>query len=78
MSEPAVRSNRGDVYQTLIAFDWALTVFYDSDYQWLEIDSTTYDVDDVVIGKADGTSICCQCKLGSTVGQLHFYKYHIS
>lgn len=62
MSEPAIRSNRGDVYQTLIAFDWALTVFYDSDYQWLEIDSTTYDVDDVVIGKADGTSICCQCK----------------
>ncbi|HEY6873772.1 MAG TPA: ATP-binding protein [Geobacteraceae bacterium] len=62
MSIAGIRSTRGDIYQTLVAFDWALTVLSDPEFQWLEIDSTTYLVDDVVIGKSDGTLICCQCK----------------
>jgi hypothetical protein len=62
MSIAGIRSNRGDVYQTLVAFDWALTVLSDQDTQWLEIDSISYSVDDVVVGKADGTRIACQCK----------------
>lgn len=62
MSIAGIRSNRGDGYQTLVAFDWALTVLSDENYQWLEVDSITYLVDDVVIGKADGTLIACQCK----------------
>ena len=66
MSIAGIRSNRGDGYQTLVAFDWALTVLSDQDYQWLEIDSVTYSVDDVVVGKADGTQIACQCKKNQT------------
>lgn len=62
MSIAGIRSNRGDGYQTLVAFDWALTVLSDENYQWLEVDSITYLVDDVVIGKSDGTLIACQCK----------------
>ena len=62
MSIAGIRSNRGDIYQTLIAFDWALTVLSDPEFQWLEIDSTTYLVDDVVIGKSDDSLIYCQCK----------------
>ncbi|MFA6231748.1 MAG: hypothetical protein WC617_16475 [Rhodanobacter sp.] len=62
MSKAGIQSNRGDGYQTLVAFDWALTVLSDPDYQWLEVDSVTEPVDDVVIGKVDGTKICCQCK----------------
>lgn len=62
MSIAGIRSNRGDIYQTLVAFDWALTVLSDPDYLWLEIDSITYSVDDVVVGKADGAQIACQCK----------------
>lgn len=62
MSLAGIRSNRGDGYQTLVAFDWALTVLSDENYQWLEIDSISYLVDDVVVGKADGTLIACQCK----------------
>ncbi|MEO0350294.1 MAG: ATP-binding protein [Cyanobacteria bacterium P01_A01_bin.15] len=62
MSIAGIRSNRGDIYQTLVAFDWALTVLSDSEYQCLEVDSTTYLVDDVVIGKSNGSVICCQCK----------------
>ncbi len=62
MSIAGIRSNRGDSYQTLVAFDWALTVLSDLEFQWIEVDSTTYLVDDVVIGKSDGSVICCQCK----------------
>ena len=62
MSIAGVFSNRGDYYQTLIAFKWALDVLSDPECEWLEIDSTTYRVDDVVIGKSDGSLICCQCK----------------
>jgi hypothetical protein len=62
MSIAGIRSNRGDYYQTLIAFKWALDVLSDPACEWLEIDSTTYRVDDVVIGKSDGSLICCQCK----------------
>ena len=66
MSIAGIRSNRGDGYQTLVAFDWALTVLSDEDFQWLEIDSITYSVDDVVVGKSDGTQIACQCKKNQT------------
>jgi ATPase family associated with various cellular activities (AAA) len=66
MSTSGIRSNRGDIYQTLIAFEWALTVLSDPEFLWLEIDSTTYLVDDVVIGKSDGSLICCQCKKNQT------------
>ena len=62
MSIAGIRSNRGDFYQALVALDWALTILSDPEFQWLEIDSTTYLVDDVVIGKSDGSVICCQCK----------------
>lgn len=62
MSVAGIRSNRGDGYQTLVALDWALTVLSDSGYEWLEIDSVSYVVDDVVVGKADGSIIACQCK----------------
>lgn len=66
MTLAAIRSNRGDGYQTLVAFDWALTVLSDPDCLWLEIDSITYSVDDVVVRKADGTLIACQCKKNQT------------
>ncbi len=66
MSTAGIHSNRGDGYQTLVAFEWALTVLADPDFQWLEIDSVTYSVDDVVVGKTDGTQICCQCKKNQT------------
>ncbi|MGB0563235.1 MAG: AAA family ATPase [Spirulinaceae cyanobacterium] len=62
MSDAGILSNRGDDYQTLIAFKWALTVLSDPEFQWIEVDSTTYQVDDIVIGKSDGSVICCQCK----------------
>lgn len=62
MSLAGIRSNRGDSYQTLIAMRWAMTILSDAEYQWLEIDSTRWLVDDVVVGKADGSIICCQCK----------------
>ena len=66
MSKAGIQSNRGDGYQTLVAFDWALTVLSDPDYQWIEVDSVTWSVDDVVIGKVDSTKICCQCKKNQT------------
>jgi len=66
MSIAGIRSNRGDGYQTIVAFDWALTVISDPECLWLEIDSITYSVDDVVVGKADGTLIACQCKKNQT------------
>ncbi|MDP3149443.1 MAG: ATP-binding protein [Ignavibacteria bacterium] len=74
MSIAGIRSNRGDIYQTLVAFDWALTVLSDPEFHWLEIDSTTYLVDDVVIGKSDGSLICCQSKKNQT----HFNAWSIS
>ncbi len=67
MSKAGIQSNRGDGYQTLVAFDWALTVLSDAGFQWLEVDSVTTSVDDVVIGKVDGTRICCQCKKNQTL-----------
>lgn len=66
MSIAGIRSNRGDGYQTLVAFEWALTILSDPEFQWIEVDSATYLVDDVVIGKTDGTQICCQCKKNQT------------
>ena len=62
MSKAGIQSNRGDGYQTLIAFDWALTVLDDPSYEWIEVDAATLSVDDVVIGKSNGSMICCQCK----------------
>jgi len=62
MSIAGINSNRGDGYQTLVALDWALSVLSDPNFEWIEIDSVSYLVDDIVIGKADGKQICCQCK----------------
>jgi len=62
MSKAGIHSNRGDMYQKLVAFDWALTILIKPEYEWIEVDSVKYEVDDVVVGKADGTLICCQCK----------------
>lgn len=62
MSRAGIQSNRGDGYQTLVAFDLALTVLSDPTYEWLEVDSVRWSVDDAVIGKKDGIVICCQCK----------------
>ena len=73
MSIAGIRSNRGDSYQTLVAFDWALTVLSDPEFGWLEIDSITYQVDDVVIGKFDGSLICCQCKKNQTHFNFTFF-----
>lgn len=66
MSKAGIQSNRGDGYQTLVAFDWAISVLSDPSYEWIEVDSVTWSVDDVVIGKVDGTKICCQCKKNQT------------
>lgn len=74
MSIAGIRSNRGDGYQTLVAFEWALTVLVDPDYQWLEVDSVMNSVDDVMVGKTDGTQICCQCKKNQT----HFKAWTIA
>ncbi len=62
MSIAGGRSNRGDIYQRYIAMDLTLTVLNDPDYEWIEVDSVTYEVDDIVVGKSDGSLICCQCK----------------
>ncbi|MGV8892290.1 MAG: AAA family ATPase [Burkholderiaceae bacterium] len=74
MSIAGIRSNRGDIYQTLVAFEWALTVLSDPDVLWIEVDSAAYSVDDIVIGKTDGTQICCQCKKN----QIDFKAWAIS
>lgn len=74
MSIAGIRSNQGDSYQTLVAFDWALTVLSNPDFQWIEIDSVAYSVDDVVVRKTDGTLICCQCKKN----QIDFKAWTIS
>jgi hypothetical protein len=73
LSLAGVRSNRGDSYQTLVAFDWVLSILADDNYLWIEVDSTSLDisgntvsVDDIVIGRADGSMICCQCKKNQT------------
>ena len=62
MSQAGIYSNMGDEYQLLTAIDWAISILSSNDYQWLEVESTQWDVDDVVIGSTDGQIICCQCK----------------
>ncbi|MFN9629145.1 MAG: AAA family ATPase [Cyanobacteriota bacterium] len=63
MSKAGSLSSRGDYYQKQIAFLWALRILSSSDYHWLEIESQTCPVDDIVICKSDGSLICCQCKM---------------
>jgi hypothetical protein len=69
MSLAGIRSNRGDAYQTLVALDWALRVLADTQYTFLEVDSSSttaggslIPVDDVVVSRRDGSLIACQCK----------------
>ncbi|WP_202803403.1 hypothetical protein, partial [Achromobacter marplatensis] len=62
MSRAGIQSTRGDGYQTLVAFHWALKIISSPEYEWLEIDSVTRMTDDVVVGRPDGQIICCQCK----------------
>jgi hypothetical protein len=66
MSSAGIQSTRGDLYQVLVALDFALFVLNNPEYEWIELDSVKWHVDDVVVGKADGTKICCQCKKNST------------
>ena len=58
MSVAGIQSNRGDYFQKLVAFDWLITVTTDENYEWLEVDSSNYAVDDIVIKQKDGTMIC--------------------
>jgi Cdc6-like AAA superfamily ATPase len=74
MSLAGTRSNRGDYYQKLIAFDWILTLLTDADYEWIEVDSIQHEVDDIVIAKSDGSLICCQCKKN----QRHFKAWSLA
>lgn len=69
MSKASIQSNRGDGYQTLVAFEWALTVLDEPTYEWLEVDAAAIPVDDVVIGKTDGSKIFCQCKKNQALHQ---------
>ena len=62
MSQAGIYSNMGDEYQLLTAIDWAINILSSHEYQWLEVDSTRWDVDDVVIGLINDQIICCQCK----------------
>ena len=57
MSVAGIQSNRGDYFQKLVAFDWLITVTTDENYEWLEVDSSNYAVDDIVIKQKDGTII---------------------
>jgi hypothetical protein len=72
MSVAGVRSNRGDVYQTLIALGWVVQLILDADVQSIEVDATASTgaasppVDDVVVTYNDGRKICCQCKKNET------------
>lgn len=52
-----------------------MTVLSDPEFEWIEIDSVTYSlVDDIVVGKTDGTLICCQCKKN----QIDFKEWSIA
>jgi hypothetical protein len=70
MSLAGVHSNRGDNFQTLVAFEWAMSILIGSEeYEWIEIDSTALDsrgllveVDDVIVGKGNRNLVCCQAK----------------
>lgn len=62
MSKAGIQSNRGDTYQKLVAFEWALALLVNDEYLWLETDSVNHFVDDVVVAKVDGSLHCCQCK----------------
>ncbi|MCL2013016.1 MAG: ATP-binding protein [Cystobacterineae bacterium] len=62
MSKAGIHSRQGDGYPTLVAFELALDMLSDSNFEWLEINSLTGFADEVVVGKADGAIICCPCK----------------
>ncbi|GER18747.1 hypothetical protein [Variovorax boronicumulans] len=68
MSLAGTRSNQGDAYQTLVAFEWAIAMLTTPALRSLEIDSTALgpqdpvQVDDVVVRRIDGSGIYCQCK----------------
>ncbi|WP_457335609.1 hypothetical protein [Rhizobacter sp. P5_C2] len=69
MSVAGTRSNRGDLYQVVVALREAVLVLSDPNRAWLELDSTMLmadgtpiSVDDVVVGYQDGRMECIQCK----------------
>lgn len=72
MSIPGVRSNRGDVYQTLIALDWVMHLLQDTSIRSIEVDATATggganpSVDDVIVSYNDGSKLCIQCKKNET------------
>lgn len=69
MSLASVRSNRGDSYELLIAAKWTVRMLMGVDIESINVDSTELDsshsfieVDDVVVTRADGSKVYCQCK----------------
>lgn len=65
MSTAGIYSNKGDYYQTLVALDWAIKVWLDDDYLSVAVDSTSEEVDDIVV-ETTAKKICCQCKKNET------------
>lgn len=72
MSQAGIYSNMGDEYQLLTAIDWAIIILSSNDYQWLEVESTQWGIDDIVIGSTDGQIICCQCKKNRNYGRFPY------
>jgi hypothetical protein len=66
LSRASAKSGTLIEYQTLVAFEWTLAVLSDPDYSWIEVDLVASPVDDVVIGREDGKTICCQCEKNQT------------
>ena len=64
-----IHSYWGDAFQTLVALDWALTLLTDPRLQQIEIDSTSFKIDDVVIGRSDGSGMCCQYKKNNGISR---------
>jgi len=62
VSKTGIPSSRGDGYEILVAFEWALCVLAEPEFEWLEIESFTSHVDELVAGKTDGSKIFCPCK----------------
>jgi hypothetical protein len=63
MSTAGIYSSQGDSFQDVVALDWAISLLAQPQlYKWIELESCTTDVDDVVISRADGSTVHCQCK----------------
>lgn len=70
MSLAGARSASGDAYQLSVAMEWTIKMIIDPDLAWVELDSTRLiaggipiPVDDIIVGRRDGSEVCCQCKI---------------